>query len=592
MKSKPKDPTKIFSKNSNWLIQSLVLIGMIYLLMVIVQSSNKGVDWTDEAWVHELNTNLSLQQNQTWGFQYFGHIFVLLTGGNLLTLRLLRLVLFVGINYVLSLEVAKYSLGRKFTLTQIRYGSFLTSLLSVFFAYSYFPRSFGYNEMGAWVSALIVFIYIRLWKSRDSQKKRPLVLLLLSLGILNSSLIFIKFTSGFILVLISVLYVAILLRNRARIQGLFCFAIGLLVIPLVIHLLTGQVAFYFSNIYSVLASSDAQSEYLHSVDTILPMYLSQFKLVLWAMFKLAIFPFAVMFVVARVILSQSNDLDLRALSLIAYLSGLGLLLFEFPIQLEDKWTSIGNFTISLMVLSVGFLVILFTLKEIAGFELFIMTLLCLLPFIQAFGTSNPIGGQTMIGNVGIFIVTLSIICKLLPYGIAISFAPILVTCFTLAIAPSLIHGNTTGMYRIDSSVTLNSKISGIPELEDILVSEKDKLRYDWIAQQTSNLSSSSIFIPLTTPGYNFAINNRGFGAAWTDTWWPVSFSNIKFSCEQQMYNDRQVVLVGPQPIAPLFIESLNEALLKCGLTFPTDFSLHGTDPTDSVKIWIWKPNLN
>lgn len=572
-------------------IYIMISAGMFYLLWVIIGSTNKGIDWTDEAWVYELNRNLSPQRDQTWGFQYFGHLFFLITDGNLLQLRILRLLFFILTNYVLVLTIGKYILNVRFPVRYLKLGALLISVLSTFFTYSYFPRSFGYNEFASWVTTLILvsLVLVKQQTIQDSRVKIALTIFLL--GILNTSLFFIKFTSGAVMIMVTTVLLLVNFSKSDKttlILRTIFFVCGLLIVPITIQILSGQALFYFRNVLHVLSSSSAQTEYLHSIESILPLYLNQFQSVLWNLIQLAVFPFALVMILLISLVSRKEKPISKELIGASFVLGIGIILLKYPIVIQDKWTTIGNLSLALWIVNSVFLSCILRIRLISSYEYFIMIIVNSLPFIVSLGTVNPIGGQTMIGNSGLLITLFFICIKLMPDGLSLPLTAALLASLSIIISPSVIHGNTIGMYRIPSTDVLTSSITEIPELGGILVTKEESEQYDWLAREVRKLPTTATFVPIISPGFNFAITNNGFASIWTDTWWPVSFTNLEYSCSKTDKSGEQLIVIAPSVVPQSFIDRFNVAISECNLNFSRDFIKYGADPTNTIQILIGK----
>ena len=572
----------------NRIFQFAVLAVTIYLFTFILNSTDKGVDWTDESWVYELNSNLSMQLNQTWGYQYFGHLFILVTGGDVLLLRILRLSLFIVVNYILVYQVGSILLLNEIRQAHLHFTSGLIALLSTFFSYAYFPRSVGYNELTAWIAPLIFLVILKLISEKNLTRLSCYTLYFL-LGLLNSLLFFIKFSSGVILTGVTFCFVLVrfkaLLKSK-RIISMCFFLSGILLIPLAIQIASGQAFFYVSNVFHLLTSPAAQADYGHSIGSILPMYFRQFIEVSWTLLKMFVFPFSFILIGLKSVTSQFNS-DIKInMDFVSFVLTLFLVFYNFPILVTDKWLTVGNFTFAITIIAIVYLFRLLVIGKIELKYFACLLLLTLLPFIQAFGTNNPIGGQTMIGNVGLLIVVVYIGFRLAPKGMQSISGAVIIGFFAISIGPSLIHGTTVGMYRVASIDALDSKIEEIDALKNIYVTKEDKTRYDWLAREIQKLPVNSVHIPLGTPGYNYAINNQGFAAVWTDTWWPVTFSNLSDSCKAHYKPELPYVLITPSELKEDLISLFNSNVNTCGFRFPENFIRFGEDPTKSITIWI------
>jgi hypothetical protein len=566
-----------------------ILFSILYLFTFIIKSTNKGIDWTDESFVYELNAHLSFQQNQTWGFQYFGHLFMLLTGGDVLYLRVIRLAMFIIINSFLVFLAGKYLLKENVSIARLRFVSVLLSFVSLFFTYAYFPRSFGYNELAAWCGSLIVIVLLKLITIQSKQKKSSIFLLVFLLGILNSSLFFIKFTSGVILIAISICFLLFGVHSLASVSRgalVSVFIVSLILVPAIIQMLTGQAFLYFNSLIDILRSPSTQSGHGHSIDLILSQYFSQFKLVAWTLLKLAILPLSFIILIIKVLATKNNFESTKSLDLTTYLIAIVIVSISFPISYERKWESVGDFTIALAIVALVFVSRLLITGQINLEAFLVLLLLTLLPFFLSFGTNNPIGGQTMISNVGLLVVSVFIGVKLLSIDLRPVFVAAFIGVLTVSIGPSLIHGSTIGMYRIAPIQELNSKVTKVDSLKNIYITEKEQIQFDWLAETVEQLPVNSIFIPLTSPAYNYAISNTGFGSAWMDSWWPISFSNLEISCRSPLDSKSVLVLVAPTDLQDDFVLSFNSALNNCGVKFPENFRVLGQDPTNSIRVWV------
>jgi hypothetical protein len=567
----------------------LLLLFQIYLLSFIIRGSNKGVDWTDESFIFELGSNLEFQHEQTWGFQYFTHFLLALVNFSLLKLRLLRIIIYIVCNYLIARTALKYFTELDMKSIKSKFLIFSISLVPIFFTYAYSSRSIGYNELSAWFSSLIVVCLLTIGLNSKNQIGTKQLLISICLGLLTSSLIFIKFSTGIAFSLITLVVISILKSSlREKLSIFSCFSTGFTLIPVLLQAWTEQATEFYRSLFKVLTSSEVQADNLHSINSILQTYFSQFVIVFFDLLQVSIFP---LFFVLILLASVNSDRSVRVrahLPQFLYLFYFAFLIYNYPFELNNKWESIGNFTIGLFLVNLLFTVYLKLGDFIKRKQCLFLIILNCLPFIQAFGSANPIGGQTMFGNIGVmvtsFIISLRVFQKNLHTAIVLSLA----TLVTSLISASLIHGTTDGMYRVAPIQQLTSEITNVNSLNGILVTPEDSIRYTWLVDRVSQITENTVFVPLVYAGYNFAFKNTGFSSPWVDDFAPVTFSNLRMSCQSFKLGESSIVVIKPSEVSGDLLPFLNRSLEGCGLRFPDSFKLEGEDPTRAIQVWISK----
>jgi hypothetical protein len=359
---------------------------------------------------------------------------------------------------------------------------------------------------------------------------------------------------------------------------------------------TGQTTEFYRNIIKVLASNEVQAYNLNSVSGNLSMYYAQFVNVCLDLLQVSIFPllFILIFFASvnsknAVKVNAKRTVRIQAdLPRFLFLFYFAYVIYKYPFDLSNKWGTIGNFTIGLFFVNLSFTLYLLMSENTPRKHFLFLILLNCLPFLQAFGTSNPIGGQTMFGNIGVVATSLVIFLRIFQDDLHTMVTLCLATVVTSLVSASLIHGTTDGMYRVAPIQQLSSEISNVHALDGILVTQEDSTRYTWLVDRVSQLPQNTVYVPLVVAGYNFAFKNTGFSSPWMDAFSPVTFSNLKKSCEAVNSGKSSIVIIRPSEVSEDMWPFLNNSLVGCGLKFPDSFELDSEDPTKAIQIWVSK----
>lgn len=559
--------------------------GLLNAYTAIVRALNKGMDWTDESWVYELSRNLAPQMDQVWGFQFISHVFVLLSLENVLYLRIMRLFCYLIVSFFLSHFAFQYLVRKQASKRQKILISSSVAALSTIYAFSYPPRYISYNELSAWVSALLLVIVLRKnFKQTTALEARFFYFIF---GTLTCLLFFIKFSTA--IVLTSSLLLLLIFEKSIRLEitkgiTVLKLGVGLTWPALVIEISTRQGLDYIRKVIEMLLDRSKQESYIHPISDLLRVYLNQFMLITTEFAVGVVLPSIAVFILLRIIPNFASNQLVRVKAV--FFVSLLLLAIEFRIDsTEHVWNAIGDLNLAIIIFNLVWSCIFWEIQKLDLKQLLTINVLNWLPVICALGTNNTIGGQTMFAFTGclIALVTLVLLSTETSFS-AISVSTILSTIMVV-VTPFAVSANTTSIYRTAPVESLTERIREIKPLRDIYLTPEESQTYSWLAKEMKLYDDSYGKIPLVFAGFNFAFKNDGFSAPWMDSFWPATAGNLRHSCDNLDAQRKKLIVIAPSQIGNDLQDLLNQALGGCNEVFPESFNRVGKSPNGQVEIW-------
>lgn len=171
----------------------LITVACFYILLVsksIFVALNRGMDWTDEAWVVAVSRDWSREPGSLSLFNYLTFILLKISLDDILIVRIIRVSLYLLICFYFVSVVLKTFTQGKLKLFEIKVIACIASFLCMLVAFSYPPRYISYNELTSWIVCSIIATYLKNYEVSESmgQVKKKFVLI----GFLNSLLFFCK----------------------------------------------------------------------------------------------------------------------------------------------------------------------------------------------------------------------------------------------------------------------------------------------------------------------------------------------------------------------------------------------------------------
>lgn len=472
----------------------LITVACFYILLVsksIFVALNRGMDWTDEAWVVAVSRDWSREPGSLSLFNYLTFILLKISLDDILIVRIIRVSLYLLICFYFVSVVLKTFTQGKLKLFEIKVIACIASFLCMLVAFSYPPRYISYNELTSWIVCSIIATYLKNYEVSESmgQVKKKFVLI----GFLNSLLFFVKFPVGIIFIIITLTVSIMTIRNlqseHLKITSIRHYLYGFTICVLCFEAATGQAINYFRDVAEIITSSHEQKKYAHESVSLLHTYSSQVISVSKDFGLKLLIPLSFLFLVLKT-LERGNLITRRSTPLLITFSTLLLFINGFPVHKEDFWNSAGNWIISLSLLNSTFIFLFLKSKIITGTDCVYMLILNWSTLISGIGTNNTIGGQAIFSIVGLIAVTLIILLSLARYlRIRVTLLALLIGI--MSFVPSVVHANTLGMYRVAPIKELNSKVEGIKVLRNIYVTDTDAKLYSLLANISATLEKNA-----------------------------------------------------------------------------------------------------
>lgn len=582
----PNNKVKIFRHRFTEVV--LVIFHVIYLYICykfVYEGLDRGFDWTDEAWVFQVSRNWSREPGSLTLFNYLTHLFLLISFGDVLTLRILRVAVYLITSYLFAHIALRNFVPTKFEHSERRIVAILIASFCTLLAFSYPPRYISYNELSSWIISLILITYCMLAKSSDHRRltKKGYILQ----GLLNALLLFVKFPVGIAFIFINLLIIAVQDNNsssyKIRKLSICSFVFGFSITAILVQVGTGNAWSYFRDVGSVLFSSHEQSKYDHETLNLLKSYSFQLTSVGENFGLKLVIPLFLAFLILK--RSEKSNL-IKVKTTWSIMAALALLLFihRFPIVKKDFLSSAGNWIVALTLMNTFVLLLLLNARKMRVNNFLCLMVFSWSPIISGLGTNNNLGGQAIFAISGLIVSTtllISFFFDLTNLRTVLLFLLVATMSFT----PSVVYANTQGLYRVAPVEKLNWKIQKIESLKHIFVTKSESELYKWLFSVEESLKQDTRIISVQQPGFSLAFEGRNFGPKWIDSFIPVSFVNLEKACRNNK-QEGAIAVVTPTVLSPQILLMLDDAIRSCNIAFPGSFQILSHSPDQSVVVWI------
>lgn len=623
-----------------------VVVVLTYL--AILFTLRRGFDWTDETFVQSLVASNREAVGEPWGFQHLLHPLYVATGESVLASRILRLVGYILVSVAL-IWTGRF-VTRRIGISISRSGWVLVSLLAqvgTFLAWSYPPRSTGYNELAAWFTQLgVALILISLvWgvcvpdrlapdplapdqpapdplagdplagdplagdQSAPGDQRRSLALWSIwsGLGAIVVLLMFAKATSGLAFGLVLALAFAVPNPNLRLWKRALALVAGIGGILLVLLALRAPTGFYFANMWDLLAHQSARDAFGHPVSGMVATYLASLQVS-----GRALLPALTLFALLALSIRRRGT-PTWVSWLLGVLSGAALLVLPSP----SPWVYLGELVVFIGVAALIATVVLATDRHTAGTRgagrgvttRSVVTrwaaagvaalAVVAAPFISSAGTSNAISGQLSYAAT-LWLVVLGIALVLFTQRAALRHSsaqgvPALIACVVVLLAAFAVRAHIAAPYRTAPLLTQNTSTS-VPALRGLLLTKADAQWADWVYAAGQSLRADGVpATSINSPGALFVFNHSGYANPWVGAAWPAAYESLRLACVSQRPTDLFVLEPGAGEIRrrhtslALSRANVTRSLAGCGIAFPRDFRVVDTrtaaDPTRALTIW-------
>jgi hypothetical protein len=609
------------------LAPQVILLAAIVAVMavtfaVIIATLDRGFDWSDEAFVDAMIVSDRASSTEFFGFQHLLNPVYELLGGSVLALRILRLLGYVALGVALTfiaravLRMIDIQLGR---IAWLLIG--LVAQVGTLAAWSYPPRSLGYNELSSWLTqigaALLFYALLEGRFARDDRQGRRWAIWLTT-GTILSALLVAKVTAGVFLSLVAVVVALVAIGGVRwkRVAGLLGgFAIGLVLMAAAgVPLLS-----YVATTARLVADPSAQAESGYSITTLLLTYLASMALTVSTLAVPILFAAILMIVVRglrvdsaparRVVASAENVALFLAFVLAVVLASI----YVFPSvggdlfpSVLDSWQSLGVTNAFLLAVALLAFAVLAPAGQrspadqptdpivpkrgnlVVGlaFGLFALT-----PLISALGTNNQIFGHTVYSAttwaVGAAVGLVLLWRRSGAGSAAVRLIPLFLIGVIVASSGLAVAGDVfLHPYRTVGYFTQKATIE-VGALHGIRVTEGEAELYTWLHDAGVREEAHDVpTLSIASPGALLAFNASGWSAIWPGRAWA---SSIAQSCADDEPDDLFVLQAASEVPGSSAHDRLVAGLEACGIDFPADFELvdrHSSDePVQDVSVW-------
>lgn len=555
------------------------LIGFVLILVTL----RHGFDWSDEAFVWTMIASDRLALGEAWGFQHLLHPLFTMVGESVLVMRALRLLGYVAVSVVLAraasrvLRAAGLMLRRReqaFVLLVAQAGTLL--------AWSYPPRYLGYNELSAWLGALICAAVAVGVVPSGSGDRRLRALPWAVVGFLLGPLVLAKLTAAIVWAALVLTVLLLPVPGSQRWLRLVAVAVGAAV-STVAMVLTG-VPFLAAarSAAGMLLDSSAQAASDHSISEILQTYLTSTEMTARA----TAVPILLLMALTAVCLLVRRRLVLGGLAGALLAAAFAAVLARPAI--EGTWPALGSLAAALGVGGALMLVPAARATLPAGSPVLRLVVVLLLalgaPLVAAVGTNNLIWGHTVFSATAWAVLCGVALCLLARVASpVVRAAPLLLGTLVVALTSTAVAFEVS-VHPYRSSPLLSQQTpTSVPPLAGMLLTEDqaavaDFLRSVAVAQNARGVPA----VALNSPGHLFMFNRSGWASPWTGDSWQASIAR---TCAQDGAPEDLFVVqpAGPENLVKIERGRLQEALAGCRLQFPDDFT--AVAEGDGVVVW-------
>lgn len=598
-----------------WIIIGAVIALGVYA--VLAWAIPRGFDSSDEAWQYALVASNRVAVGEAWGFQHVLHPLFGLTGQSVITFRIFRLLGYFLVSAFLLMVMFKSSraLGIILRLSQWIF-VLIASQVGTFLAWSFPPRTLGYNELSSWLSqvgaSLIVLLVVSRVADRPVIHRRWLLVLWCGLGAIVLFLLAVKVTTGVVFAILAVVALFVGSIQLSFLRRLVAGLAGLGGAYLVLLLSGFPFLAYANNLLSLTFDKSARSAYGHSLDGVITTYAASFDDAFKVLLS-SILLFIVLISILLVLLVAGLDPAIaRVLRLAAMIVAILLFvsLFWWP-YLQITFTYLGYFSLFVGIAALvifGLLVAVHARSEESGTRAsrrtrwpitFAILVVVATPFAGAVGTNNAITGQ-LLYSVTIWMVALAFCLvvlsdRLIDQGRHIlASAPSVLLVLLLLLSAAAVRGDILNHpYRI-APYAEQQRPTTARYLSGLLLITPQATLVDWMTAQGNELHAKGVpTIAMASPEGLLTFNADGFVSPWVDPFWGVSFKSIEAACLDGKPSELFVLQPGSAKIKSGVVKQTNKALQSCAISFPADFTIVGrhdsTDPEFTMTIWKLMP---
>ena len=594
--------SSIKSDPVNYLVAATICILFVGNAFILY-NLNRGLDWTDESWITVLMSNNQTTFGEPWGFQHVGQPLWQIFGETIVGARVARYFLYQSTVVISAFALYKWaiSMGAKPN-KQMLLIIGLMAETTMLFAWIYWPRSLGYNELVAFlVTVSVAMVIILASKIRLNQRFTTFEkwMFPLLLGMFSSFALLTKATSGSILAA-GVSFFLLLTLRSIGFWALIKYISTVIITTLFAWLLGFPLVNYTKAVLLMITDQTYAASFAR------PPGLLEFGLRDLANTAVSLFPQFILVLFATALImgfkTQSNNnltVNLGTFSLMAA----SVLVVWNVSNAEGVLGKISNLGLGIGYIALASILVFSWNNEINKPSNLSMKLslvvaglaMSLAPLISSIGTNGRLPwhitfNETIWGaafGLGISLVLIS----LAKY----SAKRFLVACLIPIFAIIAVKGqqvDSLSPYRINNYVSQNQELnSNNPIFSGLKVTKETKETMIWLEENGKSYGDWPVISP-AFPGALLTFNGRSFASPWNEDFWPGSFGTIAQQCQQNEKPSKLIVIL-PSTVSQ---GTGNYALLEnalsngCGLSFPDQFTLLGDSPADDkgISYSLWK----
>ncbi|GGB77281.1 hypothetical protein N798_10420 [Knoellia flava TL1] len=554
-------------------------------IALVVAGLPHGMDWSDEAFVWTMIASDRVAAGEAWGFQHLLHPVWTLTGETVLTMRVLRLLGYLAVSVVVTWAAIRVLTAAGVRLNRRERGLvLLVAQAGTLLVWTYPPRYLGYNELSAWLSALLcAALAVGLVPLEDDDRRRRVAPWLVA-GLLVVPLTMAKFTAAVVWMVVLLVALALPVTGSARWMRLAGATAGAVLCLGVMRLLGVPFVTVTRNALHMLTDSSAQQASRHSIDVIIHTYLDSTRTTLRAV----VLPLLLLLAFALVCTLSGRRRWLAVIA--AGVLAAAFVAVQAGAAVEGTFPGLGAIATSLGLGAGGALAVVArteSSRASAGprpWRLVLVVLLALAtPLIAPIGTNNAIWAHTVFSAMPWAVlcgVALCLLARVAPP--VVRAAPVLLAGAVVALATAaVLEEVTVHPYRSFPLLDQTSPTS-VPPLRGIALNDDQAAVANWLHATAIEQEAEGVpAVAMATPGYLFMFNRSGWASPWAGGSWQASIAR---SCRRETPEDLFVI----QPVTPRALirtetRRLQAALTSCDLRFPEDFRV--VAERNGAKVW-------
>ncbi|MGU3644465.1 hypothetical protein ACLBXX_05805 [Microbacterium sp. C23T] len=597
-----------------WIITGGIAAIVAITLAVIVYTLNRGFDWSDEGFVHVMNSSGRQASGEFWGFQLLLHPVYVLFGNSILAFRVLRLLGYIALSIILvviarsALEAVGFRLKRSSWILVL-----LVAQAGTFAAWSYPPRYLGYNELSSWLTlvggALLILLIVRGRLRPVAPSTREgwiLYALWAAVGFVVGTLFVAKITGAMVFGALAVIVALMPSRAGRRWPRIGFLAAGVAVAALVMLIIGVPIVAYTRSVVELLINPAAREATGYSVGGLPQLYLWSASTTLGALAVPIILAAVALMVSFGVPRGRGIALEARVVArleqvtlvLAAVLLLIVVFIPMFPPGGAHIWDALG------MSISFTFFAALLALAvmfpgtpapgEIVGNRTVTMSvvigLFALIPLVSGAGTSNSIMGHTVFSAtlwaVGAA-VALVALWERSTASSAVRMIPLLLAGAVVAAGGLAVAGDVfTHPYRTAPYLAQKTEVT-VADFRGLRLLADEAELVTWLSETGEELDAAGVpALSMSSPGSLLAFNASGWVNPWPGPDWAQAITR---ACGGQAPEDFFVIQSESQEPGVTIYDQVPEGLEGCGVQFPEDFEVVAEHPSDNpgqdVTIW-------